>query len=102
MDSFHEYTLTHKDHMKQKFVKHFFITRASDKIITTKNDYLVKVKMADKLDNNRSAAFSTDEEKKKAREKTEKILIFHSIIRNACLLLLTFSISSELVNIIYT
>ena len=44
------------------------------KIISTRNDDLIKVKMADKLDNNRAAAFSSDDEKKKAREKTENIL----------------------------
>lgn len=45
------------------------------KIIATGNDDLIKVKMADKLDNNRAAAFSNNEaEKKKARDKTELIL----------------------------
>ncbi|MGB4942780.1 MAG: hypothetical protein WBO92_01580 [Candidatus Moraniibacteriota bacterium] len=44
------------------------------RIVATKNDDLIKVKMADKLDNNRSALFSSEAEKKKAREKTEKIL----------------------------
>jgi (p)ppGpp synthase/HD superfamily hydrolase len=45
------------------------------KIISTSNDDLIKVKMADKLDNNRGAAFSDDAgEKKKAKDKTELIL----------------------------
>lgn len=44
-------------------------------IVSTGNDDLIKVKMADKLDNNRAAAFSNnEEEKKKARDKTELIL----------------------------
>lgn len=45
------------------------------KIVSTSNDDLIKVKMADKLDNNRSAVFSdSGEEKKKARDKTELVL----------------------------
>ncbi|QQR79149.1 MAG: hypothetical protein IPJ68_02650 [Candidatus Moraniibacteriota bacterium] len=44
------------------------------KIVSTKDDDLIKVKMADKLDNNRAAAFSSEAEKQKAREKTEKVL----------------------------
>lgn len=45
------------------------------KIISTGNDDLIKVKMSDKLDNNRAAAFSDDEEeKKKAKDKTELIM----------------------------
>lgn len=45
------------------------------KIISTGNDDLIKVKMSDKLDNNRAAAFSDDErEKKKAIDKTELIM----------------------------
>ena len=45
------------------------------KIISTNNDDLIKVKMADKLDNNRSAAFSdNEEEKRKAKDKTTFIL----------------------------
>jgi len=45
------------------------------KIVATGSDDLIKVKMADKLDNNRAAAFSNDEkEKQKAQEKTELIM----------------------------
>ncbi len=45
------------------------------KIISIGNSDLMKVKMADKLDNNRGAVFSSDPgEKKKARDKTELIL----------------------------
>jgi (p)ppGpp synthase/HD superfamily hydrolase len=45
------------------------------KIVATGNNDLIKVKMADKLDNNRAAVFSNNlEEKKKARDKTELIL----------------------------
>ncbi len=45
------------------------------KIVATGSDDLIKIKMADKLDNNRAAAFSRDEkEKQKAREKTEVII----------------------------
>ncbi len=45
------------------------------KIITTDNKNIINVKMADKLDNNRAAAFSNSaEEKRKAINKTELIL----------------------------
>lgn len=44
------------------------------KIVSTGNDDLIKIKMADKLDNNRAAAFSNEAEKKKARDKTEFVL----------------------------
>jgi len=45
------------------------------KITTTNDSDLIKIKMADKLDNNRGVAFSEDAlEKQKAREKTEMIL----------------------------
>lgn len=44
-------------------------------IIASDNDDLIKIKIADKLDNNRAAVFSTDEsEKRKARDKTELIM----------------------------
>ena len=46
------------------------------KIVDTGNIDLIKIKIADKLDNNRSAAFSGSiEEKKKMKEKTELILL---------------------------
>ena len=44
------------------------------KIVSSGDENIIKIKMADKLDNNRSAAFSDDTEKRKAREKTENIL----------------------------
>lgn len=43
-------------------------------IVATGKDALLKVKMADKLDNNRAAAFSDEKEKLKAREKTETVV----------------------------
>ena len=45
------------------------------KITNSKNKDLIKIKIADKLDNNRAAAFSNSlSEKQKARDKTELIL----------------------------
>ncbi len=43
-------------------------------IVATGSDDLLKVKMADKLDNNRAAAFSDQKEKLKAKEKTELVM----------------------------
>lgn len=43
-------------------------------IVSTGNENLLKVKMADKLDNNRSAFFSDDKHKQKAKEKTELVV----------------------------
>ena len=43
-------------------------------IVLTGDDTLLKVKMADKLDNNRAAIFSDNKHKQKAKEKTELIV----------------------------
>jgi guanosine-3',5'-bis(diphosphate) 3'-pyrophosphohydrolase len=43
-------------------------------IVSTGDEDLLKVKMADKLDNNRAALFSDDKHKQKAKEKTELIV----------------------------
>ncbi len=43
-------------------------------IISVGDEDLLKVKMADKLDNNRAALFSDDTHKQKAKEKTELII----------------------------
>lgn len=43
-------------------------------IIATGNDDLIKVKMADKLDNNRAALFSDKKHQEKAIEKTQSIV----------------------------